>query len=52
MHYLRPEEDQSNTVETSAKFSYPRWYWRNSISYYMSQPAEKPPLHTIIGLSA
>ena len=26
--YLRPEEDRSNTVETSARISYPRWYWR------------------------
>ena len=23
-----PEEDRSNTVETSARISYPRWYWR------------------------
>ena len=29
---LHPEEDRSNTVETSATLSYPRWCWSNSIS--------------------
>ena len=42
VHYLRPEEDRSNTIETLVRFLYPHWYWKNSISY-TSQPAEKPP---------
>ena len=36
-HYLRPEEDRSNTVETSARISYPRWYWRTVYPTCLSQ---------------
>ena len=35
--YLRPEEDRSNTVETSARISYPRWYWRTVYPTCLSQ---------------
>ena len=31
-------EDWSNSVETSARFLYPRWYWRNSISTCLRNP--------------